>query len=1106
MHTENGERVGRRWADLLQDGPDALVVPSDLPRPTPVPDDVDTVVVELDGPALSSLSGLARVEPPVVLLALWAALLARTSEQSDLLLGVGLGDETADRLSLVRLAVDVGADVRVLLEAVDAAVTRSRELGPVSVTEVLAALRAAPGTDKHPVFQVAFGRSSDGPGRWPARGDGVVPPDLALLWEPVGDVPRARIDFPRSVFSTAQVERFAGHLRSLLRAAADDPSQAVGSLRLLTAAELSQLVAWNATERPHDGTAPVVARVEQQVRATPGANALELLDHRLTYAELWERAGDLAALLQQRGVGPDVTVGVCFERGLAMAVAVLAVLRAGGAYVPIDPAYPAARRALMLDDAGVAVVLTERSLSTGLPPGAPVLLVDADGRGQTDPQTDAEPPPTLQACEATGANLGYVIFTSGSTGVPKGVALPQRALDNLLAWQLRRPQFTAGARTLQFSSLSFDVSFQELFATWASGGTLVLVSDAVRRDPLTLLAYLDTHRVERLFLPYVALRGLAAAVRSTGRVPSRLREIYTAGEQLQVDSTLVALMEALPDAVLENQYGPSESHVVTAHTLTGPPSTWPALPPVGAPIDNSEVHVLDPRGQLRPVGVPGELFLAGTCLARGYLGRDELTAERFVELAVPGSRSTRLYRTGDLARRREDGELDLLGRLDHQVKFRGFRIEPGEVGTVLSGCPGVERCVAAVQDHPRSGPRLTAYLLPEDPGRELDLAAVHGWARSQLPAHMVPSHYATVRAFPLTSSGKLDVRALPEVEFDRRILSSAFESPRDEQERALAEIWRTVLGVAEVGIRDDWFELGGDSLAAAEMVERVHERLDVELPLGVLAQGPTIAQLAGVLRADGGQTWRSLVPMRTSGSRTPLFVVHGGSGNVATFPRLARGLPEDQPVYALQWDGLDGSRGHRTIEDMATHYLAEVRAVQPHGPYLLAGQCVGGIVAREMTRRLLAERERVDLLVMWDSPHLGSPTYRRGRNPFPLDLFVVANDRKAGLRVVARLALRRTIPPSDRIRHSSIAMVRAVWAHAPGEHPDVRTLYFSSGVSQARKLSLTGSWTDDVLGWSGEESDTFRIHRIDGGHNEIMYEAEALSLLADAVAPRALRT
>jgi len=364
---------------------------------------------------------------------------------------------------------------------------------------------------------------------------------------------------------------------------------------------------------------------------------------------------------------------------------------------------------------------------------------------------------------------------------------------------------------------------------------------------------------------------------------------------------------------------------------------------------------------------------------------------------------------------------------------------------------------------------------------------------------MVPSHYAIVVGFPLTSSGKLDLRALPEVDFDRSILSTPYAEPRDAQERLLIEIWRSVLGVATVGIHDDWFALGGDSLAAAEMVEQVHAQLGIELPLGALAQGPTVSALAAVIRDDSADAFRSLVPLRVSGQRVPLFVVHGGSGNVATFPLLAKALPADQPVYALQWAGLDGSRGDRTIEAMAERYLREVRQVQPHGPYRLAGQCVGGLVAREMTRRLLANGQDVDVLVLWDAPHLGSSAYTRGRNPLVRELFVVRDARRVKLRVALQTALRRRIAPSDRNRHGTLAMIAAVWSYDPGRPPAVRTLYFSSGVGQAHALALTGAWSDDVLGWSAEESTALTIHRIDGEHNEIMYEPEAVSLLEQAL-------
>ena len=1082
----------RTLIDLLDGAPEALSLPSDRPRQSVLGADVDSIEVLLDEAMTRELASFAHRDDAglaYVLLAGFRVLLSRTADTTDVVVGAtgvqGRGDILVVRAPVAR---DAGLDaaVRTTSQALDVAAGLARS----TVDEIVRDLGVDPGLAKHPVFQVGFACLPDGgrpmwPDSWP------TPPDLVLgFWQDARGL-HLRFEWAVELFDRWRIERFSGHLTRLLAEGVRHPDRAVASLSLLGDEEVAELDRWNATGRAHDADAPLAARFWRQVEETPDAQAVDHGGRTLSYAELGARAAELATRLRAHGVDSDVPVVVCASRSIEMVVGVLGVLMAGGGYVPVDPTYPDERRRLMIEDSGAPVLLTQRELRHSVPESYPGRVELLDEPPAEEVREDEIPR------GRSGQDLGYVVYTSGSTGRPKGVAMPQSALDNLVGWQLRRPQFTRGARTLQFSSLSFDVSFQELLTTWASGGTLVLVDDATRRDPLRLLDHLISHRVQRLFLPFVALRGLAAAVAATGRVPTDLIEVYTAGEQLQVDEVVRSLFLALPGCVLENQYGPSESHVVTAHTLGHDPAAWPVLPPIGGPIDNSQTHVLDRSGARCPVGVPGELYLGGACLARGYLGRPDLTDERFSPAPAWATGSDRLYRTGDIVRWLPGGELEFLGRVDHQVKFRGYRIEPAEVAAVLSSSPGVGQCVAAVRER-EGGARLTAYLVPAE-GHVPELAVVHRYARDHLPAYMVPSHYLVVPELPLTSSGKVDTMSLPDAAFDREVLSTPYQAPSGRYEEVLADIWSTLLGVPDVGVLDDFFELGGDSLIAAEMTQRVAEELGQEMPLGALAQAPTIAGLAALLDTDGdGGRWGSLVPLQDGDPAvTPLFIVHGGSGNIASFPRLARGLPRQQPVYALQWDGLNGSRGQRTIEDMAAHYLAEVRAVQGHGPYLLAGQCIGGLVAREMTRQLLGEGEAVDLLVMYDSPHLGSDAYVPARWPAPRQLASDSGARRTAARDVA-LAVFRKLPTRDPVRRSSRAMRTAALRHRPAALPrPVPTIYIGSGEWQGRNIALSGHWTDGAMGWAAEASSHFTIHRVEGDHNEILYDLAAITILAD---------
>jgi amino acid adenylation domain-containing protein len=576
----------------------------------------------------------------------------------------------------------------------------------------------------------------------------------------------------------------------------------------------------------------------------------------LSYGELTARAGRLARRLRRLGAGPGARVAIRLERSPELAVAVLAVLQSGAACVPLDPRYPAERLRFMLDDSGIAVLVNEESLAA----------IDA-----VEPAAQGPLP-----VPASGEDLAYILYTSGSTGRPKGVGMPRSALANLLDWQAREA-LPGPARTLQFASLSFDVSFQEIVSTWLVGGTLVLVSEETRRDPQALLAWIEAQEVERLFLPFVALRQLAetadTAVAAGASGPgAALRDVVTAGEALQVTGSVAAWLGARPGRRLHNQYGPTESHVVTAWTLVGDPGAWPALPPIGRPVANTWVHLLDPYLEAVPIGVVGELCIGGAGLARGYVDRPEATAERFVpDPWGHWSQGGRLYRTGDLARRRADGAIEYVGRRDAQVKVRGVRVEPGEVEAALETHPGVRQAVVAALPEPGAesgGPlRLIAWYLPAPGTSPMSPtpAELRDFLRQRLPEALVPSKLAAIESFPLTPSGKVDRRALT-APAGSGGSGVRFVPPRSEVEALLAGIWSGLLGVEQVGVHDSFFDLGGHSLLATQVMSRLRATVRVELPLRLLFEGPTVEQLArSVERALRERTGPAAPPLTARG-------------------------------------------------------------------------------------------------------------------------------------------------------------------------------------------------------------------------------------------------
>ena len=631
------------------------------------------------------------------------------------------------------------------------------------------------------------------------------------------------------------------HLQTLLESLPAAVETPVSRVSLLTRAEQQQiLVDWNDT---HVSSAPVPiqTRFETQVERTPNEAAVIIDDRQLSYRELNSRSNQLAHYLRRLGVGPDVKVGICIDRSLEMVIGVLATIKAGGAYVPLDPEYPRERLRFMLDDAECSVLLTNERLLSRLPKTEIAVLCCDKDWDKVDRESEDNP-----QNEIAGENLLYVMYTSGSTGQPKGVAMTEGALANLISWQLEHSGLAPVARTLQFASLSFDVSFQEIFSTWCSGGTLLLISDEMRRDAFSLLRFLSRQKVQRVFLPFVFLQHLAAAVESGGTLPAYLKEIITAGEQLEVTPQLAKLCARLPDCTLHNHYGPSESHVVTAHSLS-PSVDSPTLPPIGRPIANAQIYILDQHLAPVPIGVPGQLCIGGVSLSRGYLNRPKLTAERFIPNPFAREAGGRLYLTGDLARYQRDGNIEFLGRIDNQVKIRGFRVELGEIEAMLLAHPGVREATVVAREDVKGERKLVGYVVPARDGFDDLPREVRAYLKDLLPDYMIPATFVTMETFPLTPSGKVDRKALAVLANKDSYAVEQYEAPREPMEEKLAEIWAAVLRLERVGIRDNFFELGGHSLLATQLISRVRKTFKVELPLRKLFESPTVAELASVI-------------------------------------------------------------------------------------------------------------------------------------------------------------------------------------------------------------------------------------------------------------------
>lgn len=707
----------------------------------------------------------------------------------------------------------------------------------------------------------------------------------------------------------------------------------------------------------------VTESVARHARERPTAPAIVSGARELSYGELDAWTNRIARELAARGLRRGGLVGVVLERSAQLLPALLGVLRAGGAYVPVDPAYPAARLAFILEQAAAQVILTQSSLVEGLPcSDTPLLLLDGD-RSSIERQD-----PQAMESKVELDDLAYVIFTSGSSGRPKGAMLAHRGLANLLREMARTPRLAAGEVMLGVTTPAFDLSVPDLYLPLSTGATLVLASAEQAADPRELALLIEAHGVDLLQATPSTWRMLLDG----GWSGRRSLRAVTGGEALPP-----ALARELLERVAElwNFYGPTEATVwSTCVRITDPTQIT-----IGRELPGVSARIVDADGEPVPDGTAGELLIGGVQVARGYLGRPDLTAERFIPDRFSDVAGALLYRTGDQARRRSDRAIDFLGRLDHQVKLRGYRIELGEIESVLEEHYSVAEAVAIVSSEtPPREPRLLAYVVPAR-GSEVEPEKLRDALQARLPAYMIPATICPLERMPLTPNGKVDRRALPAPELDRE---REQVMPRTPLEAELLGLWREALGIDSIGVTDDFFELGVDSLTAGRLFARIERFYGQRLPIGSLFQTPTIERLAALLSEGPSEGPRlpSLVEMRTSGTRPPLFCVHGGAGTVLFYHDLVEALGPEQPVYAFQAAGLYGGQApHQSVEEMATSYLEQLLQARPEGPYVLGGYCFGGMVAFEMARRLRAQGAEVPAVVMFNAP---SASYNRRYLPY----------------------------------------------------------------------------------------------------------------------------
>jgi amino acid adenylation domain-containing protein len=984
------DRQLRYWKQQLS-GCVPVDLPTDRPRPAVQSHRGGYTELFFSEPLVDSLKALSRSENStlfMVLLAAFQALLSRYTGCED----IAVGSPVAGR-SWVETEKLIGIFINLLVLRADLSgnptfrelLGRVREMSrgaysnqDLPFEKLVEALRPERDLSTTPLFRVMFNVENLPEGRYEVPGLKVeefeleVPVaayDLTLEIVQRGRQLKCSFVYNADLFESGTVERMAAHYRTLLEGAVAEPDCRIASLPLLTPGERQQiLVEWNRTEAEYPRHATIQELFEAQVERTPEATALVDESGSANYRDLNHRANQVARHLRSRGAGPESFVGLCLDRSLEGVVGLLGTLKVGAAFVPLDPTYPRDRLAFMIADGKLPIVLTRQKWSAIVRgEGASVVCLDSD-RNLIEAQSDENLP-----TEVGAASVAYMLYTSGSTGAPKGVLGLHRGALNRFAWMWRNFPFRPGEVCCQKTSWNFVDSVWEVFGPLLAGVPSVIIPDRSVRDPQELVQALASHGVTRIVTVPSLLRVVLDRCPDLGNRLPLLRLWISSGEAL-LPRLCRQFHSALPNATLLNLYGSTEvSADVTAY-ITEPDSTAQWMVPLGRPIDNTRLYVLDERLHPVPVGVPGELYVGGDGLARGYWNRQEDTARLFVPDSFCDQPRARLYRTGDRVRYLPNGNLQFLGRADNQVKVRGFRVEMKEIETALAEHPAVSAVAVVVREEGPDDERLAAYIVPHRPASPPTLKALRDFLKEKLPDYMVPTDFFIMEALPLTPSGKLDRRALP-IGSRSRQAENRYVPPRDLQDWQLVKIWEEILNVRPIGIEHDFFDLGGHSLLAVRMMDRIEDAYGKCLPLATLFAEATIKHLAECLRTESLREVQSaIVLVQPGGSHPPFFFLHGDSWGGLYCRKLARLLGQEQPFYGVMPNGFDDKPLLPTVEAMAEENVRLLVALQPQGPYLLGGYCNGGQVAYEMARQMEQQGLEVGLVILLDAAvplHIG---------------------------------------------------------------------------------------------------------------------------------------
>lgn len=757
-----------------------------------------------------------------------------------------------------------------------------------------------------------------------------------------------------ALFDAKNIEMLTAHLQALLSEIVTTPSKKINQYSILTPVEAELIKQWNNTDVTYPDVESLHQLFEQQVVSAPDNIALTFENESLTYHQLNKRANQLAHFLIVQGVTVETKVAICMNRSIEMVVSLLAIIKAGGAYVPVDPNYPEQRVAFLIKDANSPLLLTQENLINQLPViETNMIAVDLLLLGD---MLDTNPNVTINA-----NNLAYMIYTSGSTGNPKGTMNNHAGICNRLQWMQAQYKLDSSDTVLQKTPFSFDVSVWEFFWPLMTGARLVVARPEGHKDTNYLVDLIITEKVTTLhFVPSMLSLFLTHELAQSC---SSLKRVICSGEALNYELQQ-RFFDQFTQTELHNLYGPTEAAIdVTYWQCTNDYSA--NIVPIGKPIANIKIHILDDNMQPVPIGVNGELHIGGIGVARGYHNRTDLTDAKFISDPFSLSPNAKLYKTGDLVRYLADGNIEYLQRIDNQIKLRGFRIELGEVEALICRCDAIKESVVLKRTNTTGDDYLVAYVTCDD--NTLTESDVLTRAAKVLPAHCLPSAVILLDNMPLTPNGKTDHKQLPKHSFEQEDIYII--PPRTPLERNLLTLWRELLNIENISINDNFFALGGHSLLAVKLMASIESQFNEKLPLSSLIQSPTIEKLAQHINKGAQDNWKSLVAIQAKGTKKPLFFVPGGGGNILYFYALAEQLGNEQPFFALQAQGLDGVTDPLTsLQEIAAKAIAEIKEVQPEGPYILGGHCVGGLIAFEISQQLRTHGDTIEKLIILDAP------------------------------------------------------------------------------------------------------------------------------------------